>query len=126
MSAKAAAKLRPLRVVHLIEALGPGGAERLLYTNLKHFDPARVRSTVITLYSTATHWREPIRELGVEVHALGCAGPRDFPRGVVRLRALGRGVHQPLDAPPRPLRHEERLGRRRQPVAKFSEWSAHR
>jgi len=31
-----------LHVVHLIEALGPGGAERLLYTNLKHFDPARV------------------------------------------------------------------------------------
>ena len=40
---------RVLHVVHLIEALGPGGAERLLYTNLKHFDRERVRSTVITI-----------------------------------------------------------------------------
>ncbi|HEV2861487.1 MAG TPA: glycosyltransferase family 4 protein [Pyrinomonadaceae bacterium] len=88
MSAKASAKVRPLHVAHLIEALGPGGAERLLYTNLKHFDSARVRSTVVTVYSRATHWREPIRELGVEVYSLDCAGPRDFPRGVARLRDL--------------------------------------
>ncbi len=84
----ATAKVRPLRVAHVIEALGPGGAERLLYTNLKHFDPARVRSSVVTVYSRATHWREPIRELGVEVFTLDCAGPRDFPRGVARLRSL--------------------------------------
>ncbi len=87
----ATAKVRPLRVAHLIEALGPGGAERLLYTNLKHFDPARVRRSVVTVYSRANHWREPIRELGVEVFSLDCNGPRDFPRGVARLRSwLGR------------------------------------
>jgi glycosyltransferase involved in cell wall biosynthesis len=90
--AQASAKVRPLHVAHVIEALGPGGAERLLYTNLKHFDPSRVRSSVVTLYSRATHWREPIRELGVEVFSLDCEGPRDFPRGVARLRSwLGRG-----------------------------------
>jgi len=61
-----------LHVVHLIEALGPGGAERLLYTNLKHFDPSRVRSTVFTVYSRANHWREPILELGVPVISLDC------------------------------------------------------
>lgn len=71
-----------LHVVHLIEALGPGGAERLLYTNLKHFDPARVRSTVFTVYSRANHWLEPIRELGVPVISLDCAGPRDLPRAI--------------------------------------------
>jgi glycosyltransferase involved in cell wall biosynthesis len=76
-----------LHVAHVIEALGPGGAERLLYTNLKHFDPERVRSTVVTVFPHATHWREPIRELGVEVVDLGCGDLRDLPRGVARLRS---------------------------------------
>jgi len=71
-----------LHVVHLIEALGPGGAERLLYTNLKHFDPSRVRSTVFTLYSRDNHWLEPIRALGVEVFSLDCDGPRSLPRAI--------------------------------------------
>lgn len=76
-----------IHVVHLIEALGPGGAERLLYTNLKHFDPARVRSTVITVYSRSDHWTGPIRDLGVEVRSLDCCGTRDLPRAGLRLRA---------------------------------------
>jgi len=71
-----------LRVVHLIEALGPGGAERLLYTNLKHFDPARVRSTVFTVYSRANHWLEPIRELDVPVFSLDCDGLRSLPGAI--------------------------------------------
>ena len=71
-----------LHVVHLIEALGPGGAERLLYTNLKHFDPARVRSTVFTVYGRANHWLEPIRELGVPVFSLDCDGPRGLPKAI--------------------------------------------
>ena len=71
-----------LDVVHLIEALGPGGAERLLYTNLKHFDPARVRSTVFTVYSRANHWLAPIRELGVPVHSLDCDSPRSLARAI--------------------------------------------
>jgi len=71
-----------LHVVHLIEALGPGGAERLLYTNLKHFDPSRVRSTVFTVYSRANHWREPIRELGVPVISLDCGGTRSLPNAI--------------------------------------------
>ncbi|HLL73741.1 MAG TPA: glycosyltransferase [Pyrinomonadaceae bacterium] len=78
---------RALHVVHLIEALGPGGAERLLYTNLKHFDPARVRSTVFTVYPRSDHWGGAIRELGVEVIGLGCRGPRDLPRAGLRLRS---------------------------------------
>lgn len=81
------ARVRPLHVAHVIEALGPGGAERLLYTNLKHFDPARVRSTVVTVFPHATHWREPIQALGVEVVNLNCNDLRDLPRGAARLRA---------------------------------------
>jgi glycosyltransferase involved in cell wall biosynthesis len=76
-----------LHVVHLIEALGPGGAERLLYTNLKHFDPARVRSTVFTVYSRDNHWLGPIRELGVPVISLDCDGPRSLPRAIKNFSA---------------------------------------
>ncbi len=71
-----------LHVVHVIEALGAGGAERLLYTNLKHFDRARVRSTVFTVYSRENHWLEPIRELGVPVMSLNCDGPSSLPRAI--------------------------------------------
>ena len=78
---------KQLHVVHLIEGLGPGGAERLLYTNLKHFDAQQVRSTVITVYPDATHWLEPIKALGVETFCLNCNTPRDIPRGVRTLRA---------------------------------------
>ena len=77
---------RRLHVVHLIEALGPGGAERLLYTNLKHFDPDRIRSTVITVYPHATHWLEPITALGVPVVPLNCNNARQIPKGISRIR----------------------------------------
>ena len=75
-----------VHVVHLIEALGPGGAERLLYTNLKHFDPERVRSTVITVYPHATHWLEPIKSLGIPVVPLNCRNTREIPKGIGTLR----------------------------------------
>ena len=75
-----------LHVVHLIEALGPGGAERLLYTNLKNLDANRIRSTVITVYPHATHWLESIKRLGVPVVCLNCRGPRDIPKGIRTLR----------------------------------------
>lgn len=77
----------PLHIVHLIEALGPGGAERLLYTNLKHFEREHIRSTVFTVYSNATHWVEPIRQLGVTVESLNCKGLGDLPAGVAQLRS---------------------------------------
>jgi glycosyltransferase involved in cell wall biosynthesis len=75
-----------LHVVHLIEALGPGGAERLLYTNLKNLDANRIRSTVITVYPHATHWLESIKRLGVPVVCLNCRSPRDIPKGIRTLR----------------------------------------
>src|ERR1041384_4888773 len=76
-----------IHVAHVIETLGPGGAERLLYTNLKHFDPEQIRSTVITVYPHGTHFRESITELGVPVVSLNCRSTRDIPKGVSRLRA---------------------------------------
>jgi glycosyltransferase involved in cell wall biosynthesis len=86
VSPQSTSKTRKLHVVHLIEALGPGGAERLLYTNIKHFDPEQIRSTVITVYPNATHWLEPIKALGVPVVCLNCNSPRDIPKGIRALR----------------------------------------
>jgi glycosyltransferase involved in cell wall biosynthesis len=71
----------------LIEGLGPGGAERLLYTNLKYLDGSRFRSTVLTVFPHANHWTEPIRRLGVPVLSLDCRDYRDLPAGAARLRA---------------------------------------
>jgi glycosyltransferase involved in cell wall biosynthesis len=76
---------RPMHIAHLIEALGSGGAERLLYTNLKHLDPARFKSTVVTVFPHATHWAEPVRRLGVEIVSLNCMSYRDLPSGTARL-----------------------------------------
>ena len=77
-----------MRIVHLIEGLAPGGAERLLYTNLKYFDGSLFQSEVITVFSNSTHWKEPIEALGVKVTSLDCRNLRDLPKGVHRLRRL--------------------------------------
>jgi len=77
-----------MRIVQLIEDLGSGGAERLLYTNLKYIDRSRFQSEVITVFSGATHWKEPIEALGVDVTSLGCRNLRDLPKGVQRLRRI--------------------------------------
>lgn len=62
-----------INVLHVIESLGSGGAERLLHTNLQYLDQKRVRSVVVTLCADGDHWVEPIKELGVEVVTLKCA-----------------------------------------------------
>ena len=87
---------RQVRVAHLIESLGAGGAERLLYTNLKHLDAARFRSTVVTVFARPDHWAEAIRGLGVPVESLGCRSLRDLPAGVARLRRWLRANHTDL------------------------------
>jgi len=74
------------RVLHVIETLGSGGAERLLHTNLKHLDSRRFESRVVTVFAEGTHWREPIQALGVSVESLDCRGPRDLPGAVSRLQ----------------------------------------
>jgi glycosyltransferase involved in cell wall biosynthesis len=76
-----------VHIAHVIESLGPGGAERLLHTNLKHIDPARFRSTVVTVFSHGDHWAEPISRLGVPLVRLDCSGYRDLTKGATRLRA---------------------------------------
>lgn len=76
------------RIVHLIDTLGSGGAERFLYTILKYLDRGRFEIEVITVFSGAMHWKEPIEALGVKVTCLDCRRLRDWPKGVRRLRRL--------------------------------------
>jgi glycosyltransferase involved in cell wall biosynthesis len=78
----------PARVLHLIEDLGSGGAERLLFVNLSRLDRTRVTGRVCHLYDRALHWRTPIMEQGYPVTSLHLNSVRDLLRGVVRLRRL--------------------------------------
>lgn len=77
---------RKLRLLHLIEDLGSGGAERLLYTNLKHFDRDEIENAVVTIFAEKDYWKSPIEELGVRVNSLACTGLSDFPRSIRELR----------------------------------------
>lgn len=86
---------RPIRVLHLIDDLGAGGAERLLHVNLSRLDRTRFAGVVCHLYDRALHWREPIVDLGYPVMSLHLRSLRDVPRGVVRLLKLLR--HYPAD-----------------------------
>jgi glycosyltransferase involved in cell wall biosynthesis len=74
--------------LHLIETLGSGGAERLLFTNLRHLNRDEIESEVITVFDRDEYWREPIERLGVRVRSLNGQGYRDIPRGVRRLRKV--------------------------------------
>lgn len=77
-----------IRVLHLIEDLGPGGAERLLYLNLSRIDRERFNGTVCCLYARALYWQRPIRELGYPVAFLGMTSLRQAGQGLVRLMRL--------------------------------------
>ena len=83
-----------IELLHVIETLGSGGAERLLHTNLAHLDRTRFRSRVVTIRAHGDHWREPIEALGVPVESLGVGAPRDLPGAVRSLskRLSGGGV----------------------------------
>jgi glycosyltransferase involved in cell wall biosynthesis len=85
-AARANNQNRKLKVLHLIEGLGSGGAERLLYTNLKHFDGARLENEVVTVFSADDYWKQPILDLNVPVSSLDCQSLRDIFTGVRRLR----------------------------------------
>lgn len=77
----------PLRVLHLIDTLRPGGAERLVLTTVKHLDPERFTSVVVTLFPPLD-LKEDLERLGVLVHYLGLRGPLDWRRGVLALAGL--------------------------------------
>ena len=61
-------KTRPLRVLHIIDTLGGGGSERLLWDIVRLSDPARVQHRVLTIfpdgYLVPFVYAGPLRQLG--------------------------------------------------------------
>ncbi|MDR3639317.1 MAG: glycosyltransferase [Isosphaeraceae bacterium] len=96
MDSKSALRKAPIHVVHLIETLGPGGAERLLCTNLKNLDPDQFRHTVVTVFSRDAHWLETIRQRGVDVVDLGCRRYLDIGPGTLKFWSFLRRVRPDL------------------------------
>jgi glycosyltransferase involved in cell wall biosynthesis len=82
----------PVRVLHLVKGLGPGGAERLLVSIATAADPAVVRHEVAYLLDWKQHLVPELEAAGVATHLL--AGPRGLldPRWPGRLRRLARNV----------------------------------
>jgi glycosyltransferase involved in cell wall biosynthesis len=76
-----------LRVLHLIESLGLGGAERRLVSDLTWLDRARTEHRVAYL-TPADALRAEVASLGVSVEWLGMRTLRDWRPGVSRLLAL--------------------------------------
>jgi len=64
---------RPLRVLHIIDTLGGGGSERLIWDFVRLSDPTRVKHRVVTVlsegYNGAFVYAQPLRELGAFGHA---------------------------------------------------------
>ncbi len=82
-------------MLHLIEDLGAGGAERLLFVNLSRLNRQSFDGIVCHLYDRALHWKQPILDLGYPVVSLGMRSIRDLPQGVARLVRLLR--RDPVD-----------------------------
>ena len=66
----------PIRVLYLIDGLGPGGAQRQLVTLVSAHDPSEVDAEV-ALYRPVHHFVPQLRSAGVPVHQLGVRGAKD-------------------------------------------------
>ncbi len=94
--------MKPLRVLYLIDSLGPGGAQRQLVTLVRSLDRTLVAPEV-AVYHPLSHFRPELDDAGVPVHVLQGSGGRD-PRvliGLARLLARERYdiVHSYLRTP---------------------------
>jgi glycosyltransferase involved in cell wall biosynthesis len=84
--------LGPVRVLHVVKGLGPGGAERLLVSVAAVADPSAVRHEVAYVLDWKQHLVPELAALGVPTHLLaGSRGMGDL-RWPGRLRALARAV----------------------------------
>src|SRR5262245_43020937 len=61
-------KTRPVRVLHIIDTLGGGGSERLIFDIVRFSDSTRVKHRVVTIfrdgYLVPFIYAEPLRQLG--------------------------------------------------------------
>ena len=61
--------IAPLKVLHVIDHLGPGGAQQSLYVLLKNMDAARYPAAVAVLHGDGLY-RKKLESLGVRVYGL--------------------------------------------------------
>jgi glycosyltransferase involved in cell wall biosynthesis len=92
----------PMRVLYLIDSLGPGGAQRQLVTLVRSLDRTLVVPEV-AVYHPLSHFRPELDAAGVPLRLLAGSGGRD-PRVLFALaRLLARGrfdiVHSYLSTP---------------------------
>ncbi|HJO39515.1 MAG TPA: glycosyltransferase [Vicinamibacterales bacterium] len=73
-----------IKVAHIIESLGRGGAERVLVTNLAHIDRRRFENHVIYLFD-GEDFLPDLEALGIQSYSLGMRDFYDW-RGFWRLR----------------------------------------
>jgi glycosyltransferase involved in cell wall biosynthesis len=77
----------PIHLLHVINTLDVGGAERMLVKLIAGLDPAVYHNTIVTLTGEG-HLNAAARDAGATVHELGMVGARDFPRAAWRLRRI--------------------------------------
>ncbi|OLC54085.1 MAG: hypothetical protein AUH92_04710 [Acidobacteria bacterium 13_1_40CM_4_69_4] len=85
--------MRPVRVVHLVEALGTGGLERVVQALVRHTDGRRFRVEVLCAARGGPVAAE-IGATGATVRVLGATGyrPRDILKAARRLREIGADI----------------------------------
>jgi glycosyltransferase involved in cell wall biosynthesis len=79
--------MAPIRVLHIINSLIRGGAERLLVNILQAHDRTQVHPMVITLYNRLD-LAPQLREAGITVGTLGLSGTWRIPLAVGQLRTI--------------------------------------
>lgn len=82
-----------ITVLHIIDSLRTGGAERQLALYVQHTDQGKIRHLVCSL-SRAARFADVLRDQGVPVSSLELGPQHDYARGVWRLGRLVR-EHKP-------------------------------
>ena len=78
---------RKIKIAHIIESLGRGGAERLLITNLSYLDRSRFENTLIYLFKREDLLSEIIG-IGIPNICLGMRSFYDWKKGFCSLRHI--------------------------------------
>ena len=84
-----------MKVVHLIESLGRGGAERLLVSNLAPMDRASIDHVVVHMFRPDA-LRPEIEALGVQCIDLDLESSWSLPAWLVKLRRLLKAIEPDL------------------------------
>jgi glycosyltransferase involved in cell wall biosynthesis len=78
---------KPIRLLHVINTLDVGGAERMLVKLVEHLDPAHFQCTIVTLTGEGS-LNQQARDAGAEVIELNMHGARNLPRALWKLKRI--------------------------------------